>query len=149
MDKFKFPDTSSIAEFPIFKNLDQAISHVQLIIEKRFSVIPGNNNIRYEYKTSLEQKRCKDLSQNNYYGETLISFGFYPEKSVVIFLFASIKHDETGVEHEFRIDSMFFNQFLDPPKWCLNQTDLNIEASNNNPIPVDLLLWSGVSNFPF
>ncbi len=149
MYEFKYPDTSSPARHLIYRNLDSAIKHAEVVTQEHYPRLFEFGGLRAAYEIGLECRRCEDQSQHISRSSTLVGFGFHPERKIALFLFVAEKSTKEGISLELRLDTLFYNEKLDKPRWCFNQTDPNLKASDDGPIPVDLLLWSGVSNFPW
>ncbi len=149
MYEFQYPDTSSLARHSIYKNLDDAIKHAEGIIQERYPRSFEFGGLRAAYEIGLETRRCEDQSRQICRNDILVSFGFHPERKIAIFLFVAKKDTKDGINLEFRLDTLFYNEKLDKPRWCFNSTNPDLKVSDDGPIPVDLFLWSGVSHFPW
>ncbi len=148
MYEFNYPDTSHLARHPIYKNLDDAIKHAERIMQERYPRLFEFGGLRVAYQESLEYRECEDKSRHISRSDTLVGFGFHPERKIAIFLFVTKKDTKDGINLELRLDTLFYNDKLEKPRWCFNSTNPDLEASDDGPIPADLLLWSGVSHFP-
>ena len=150
---WKFPEDCKLAELSLVFDITLAVRHIEEYVGKKCDVDAAG--IKEAYLDFLDAQKVIEQSQSTFRTDhAIIGLGFDHQRGVVVFLtISTVKTEDSCFSRDVRFDSLYFTGYhpanRNDAKWKPNGIYRDIPTDNINPIPLDLLAWSGYSSFPF